>query len=546
MCVEVFCGQARLSRALRELSFQVFSIDHKPFKNVQILQIDLNSDIERRWLEDLIEQCRVLYIHFAPPCGTASAARNIRLSKKAHGPPPLRSFLHPMGRPGNSPSDAKRVQLANSLYQYTVALVLKLHEQGIQWSIENPASSLMWLTKPFRLLQQRLRGQFHGFVFDTCMYGSRRLKHTALWTSMQELLGLAKSCDGQHQHDQWGRVGNKFARSLECAYNGQLSAAWAQCVRQHAVNRGIKFPAATLETVSLQDSGLVPQYNKAALGLLPRGKKLPPVMTDLLHGQEFDISRYPALQKLEPGTRLPTQSPFPPGSRLLRFANDKRGASGNLGEVGKQQHCAIIGIPREPMEYIKEVVKLVHPADMEVLLDTAVDDAIKSQLHGDGLKLRAKRIAWAKRLTEQCIESHRQEVQLKESMPGHLKKILKAKRLVVFKRVLQEIGYADVAIADEIASGFRLLGWVTRSGVFPSKVRPPTLHKDMLRKMASSFSARAIATIRSTGDSGQDLELWKATMDEVAAGFITGPVDRRDLPSDAVVSPRFALQQIRQ
>ena len=97
ICIEVFCGQARLSQSLKSQSFRVFSIDHKPFKNVSVLQIDLNSIVERKLFWDLVFHNRVLYVHFAPPCGTASAARQIRLHKTSHGPRPLRDLANPMG-----------------------------------------------------------------------------------------------------------------------------------------------------------------------------------------------------------------------------------------------------------------------------------------------------------------------------------------------------------------------------------------------------------------------------------------------------------------
>ena len=75
--MEVFCGKAGLSRALRRKGFQVFSIDHKAVKGLPILVIDLNSDAQLKVFEELLEQRRLLYVHFAPPCGTASMARTI-------------------------------------------------------------------------------------------------------------------------------------------------------------------------------------------------------------------------------------------------------------------------------------------------------------------------------------------------------------------------------------------------------------------------------------------------------------------------------------
>ena len=94
--VEVFCGKAGLSRALRGQGFQVFSIDHKAVKGLPILVLNLNSDVQCKIFEELLQQKRLLYVHFAPPCGTASLARCIKLGRR-HGPRPLRSLRFPMG-----------------------------------------------------------------------------------------------------------------------------------------------------------------------------------------------------------------------------------------------------------------------------------------------------------------------------------------------------------------------------------------------------------------------------------------------------------------
>ena len=78
----------------------------------------------------------------------------------------------------------QRVEAANQLYDITCSLVLLLHERKVGWSVENPASSLMWLTKPFCKLMELLRDEVLGVTFHTCMFGAPRKKQTALWTNV--------------------------------------------------------------------------------------------------------------------------------------------------------------------------------------------------------------------------------------------------------------------------------------------------------------------------------------------------------------------------
>ena len=113
VCIEIVCGKARLSKKLRSKLFQVISVDHETTKGVPILQIDISDANQRAVLEDLIALDKVLYVHLAPPCGTASAARQIK-----PGPPPLRSVIFPMGLPHLNFVQSTRVRKANFLYAW--------------------------------------------------------------------------------------------------------------------------------------------------------------------------------------------------------------------------------------------------------------------------------------------------------------------------------------------------------------------------------------------------------------------------------------------
>ena len=88
-----------------------------------------------------------------------------------------------------------------------------------------------------------------------------------------------------------------------------------------------------------------------------------------------------------------------------------------------------------------------------------------------------------------------------------------------------------------------LCGWLPMLGVFPSKLRPPVLHMDTLEKMSASFAAHSIGATKASGDKEMDRLLWEATMDEVKAGFLSGPYSVQELPKGAMASPRFGLLQ---
>ena len=99
VCLEIFAGTARLSSALAAQGFQAVAVDNKPCATFRVLQTDLLSESGRALVLDLIQHRKVWYAHFAPPCSTASQARNIKL-RQGPSPPPLRTWNQPDGVSG--------------------------------------------------------------------------------------------------------------------------------------------------------------------------------------------------------------------------------------------------------------------------------------------------------------------------------------------------------------------------------------------------------------------------------------------------------------
>ena len=105
--IELCAGSARLSATFRHFKAHVHPIDsnrnrHKTF--VTVFDFDLTQANAWLLLVELMEEIDPDYIHIAPPCGTASAARNRPLpdylvKQGVPTPMPLRSFEFPEGLP---------------------------------------------------------------------------------------------------------------------------------------------------------------------------------------------------------------------------------------------------------------------------------------------------------------------------------------------------------------------------------------------------------------------------------------------------------------
>ena len=190
--------------------------------NGPIIKLDLLNPSHLEHVKSLICNPACVYVHFAPPCGTASRARLIQ-NQQHTLPPPLRDDQHPNGLPWLTLEQQIRVDKANQLYQITCNLIQLCEQHHILWSCENPGRSFMWQTTSFVKLFASL--QCLSTEFHHCMFGSSRRKLTRLIHNVPSFHHL---CDNQHEHEPWGqRPDGSWATSEERAYPWPLARAIA-------------------------------------------------------------------------------------------------------------------------------------------------------------------------------------------------------------------------------------------------------------------------------------------------------------------------------
>ena len=106
ICIEIFSGSGRLTAAIRKIGMRSVAIDRSSQRTsgpVSILDLTKKDDLQ--YLLNFIksEKDNIMLVHLAPPCGTASAARNRRHKTLEEAgfelPAPLRSKEFPMGLP---------------------------------------------------------------------------------------------------------------------------------------------------------------------------------------------------------------------------------------------------------------------------------------------------------------------------------------------------------------------------------------------------------------------------------------------------------------
>ena len=239
-CVELFCGTGNLTYAMKHFFPDSFGVDHKVTKQrVKVVCLDLTKEDHQQLVEQWLLSGKCLWVHFGIPCGTASRARCRRLSKKVHGPPPLRNSKFPDGIPGVSGLHLVKLRAANRLYNFMRVLIKKLDAANIIWTVENPLTSLLWETSYWTDVDSTTNPYY--CELHNCMFGGTRLKRTCLASNCKAVMSLNVLCDGRHEHAPWSMTNGVFDTALEAEYSPMLAKAIATTILEY-VAQEFKLP----------------------------------------------------------------------------------------------------------------------------------------------------------------------------------------------------------------------------------------------------------------------------------------------------------------
>lgn len=131
-------------------------------------QLDLTVRSNQTFLGQWICSQRLLWLHLAPVCRTASRARDI--GRLVGDPKPLTSDEFPESFPSPSDKDAERVGLANRLFAYLRKLFSIATALRILVTMENLRRSYFWRTVGY--YNQCLNGPCYIVVYRHVCLGA--------------------------------------------------------------------------------------------------------------------------------------------------------------------------------------------------------------------------------------------------------------------------------------------------------------------------------------------------------------------------------------
>ena len=554
ICIEIFSGSGRLTAAIRKIGMRSVAIDRSSQRTsgpVSILDLTKKDDLQ--YLLNFIksEKDNIMLVHLAPPCGTASAARNRRHKALEEAgfelPAPLRSKEFPMGLPSLRGLDATKVESANRLYEATYIVAELCIQMGITVSVENPQNSLFWDTDPIRKLLQLCPG--HCNVFDSCMMGGDRDKATMWWCSDDLFESFNLRCNKLHEHKSWTptitSTGLHFPTATEASYPELLCERVAHLVQDKAERLGFCKFSSLVEQSKKKTSSALQHVN---MGFLPRGHKVKPLVSEFgsyktwifqpSHNiDDIDV----VLKNLPKGTRIVNRKLVSWGDvRVCKWDGTSLTDESGKMEADKVEKITF-GLPREPSDFVAEAVKAGHPRFLEYRAFEAIDNLVGANLCSDTYKVIRRRLDFLRKWTARAAELKKDEKALHQKLDPHCSAVLKGKRLLVFGEMLKQIGYPDTHLVSDICHGFRITGWVRDSGCFVRLPKQPSMTLKHLLGMTRGLNEAVLAKAAGSHETDLVSAAWSETMEELEKKWIW----RDDSKTFAGLSltHRFGLQQ---
>ena len=560
---ELCAGSAELSLCLSR-HFDSLAFDHSANRHQQrhpCLVVDLTKQEGWEVAKKLRDEGKLVYVHVAPPCGTASRAREKPIPewlKKsgAPSPQPLRSARHPEGFPWLKGKEAEKVRAANMIYMHAADFLLGCHSRGVGFSVENPTRSFMWKTRWFQKLLQ-VEGIFEVH-FQACMHGGRRPKHSSWWTNVEELKDLAVLCDGKHQHQQWGLSKCEgswhFKTAEEAAYPRLLCERVTAAVVKRVERIGKvtkRVPVQETDTNKQRSAGLA-----AAAGKQPRGNKLPQVVPEF---SEVRVLGLP-LQDWLPLNLKTGSAISAPKMKELGYGTGDR--PGKVVRVDMSEGCIVrvdgayveevtvrIGLHWTFDEFVEQSREVLHPFDSsQYLEDDILSAAFRLLTKGpEEVQREAEAVLLGYKVLAKELEEKDDEA--KAAMQPERARVIRRKRIRLFKEMLKKAGIKDKRLVEDLVQGIELIGNAEFSAQFPPKSKPARFTRTQVQK-ASKWTRRvsmAKETYRSEKDREMAKQVWDATMEERGEGWVSGPYTEEELLRILgplfVASKRFGIDQ---
>ena len=118
------------------------------------------------------------------------------------------------------------------------------------------------------------------------------------------------------------------------------------------------------------------------------------------------------------------------------------------------------------------------------------------------------------------------ERELHESIPAHMKQLVKDKQFLLLEQLADEISWPDRELHREMRNGFKLVGHGSVSKVFKEEVKPATMTEAELMSQAKFLKPLILGKIKNASAPEYCKELNDITRDEAGDRMVNGTIER--------------------
>ena len=340
---------------------------------------------------------------------------------------------------------------------------------------------------------------------------------------------LAARCDKRHTHKSWKPQitadGVFFPTSAEAAYPFTLCQRIIDCLKQVVLTAGA-IVASTLDEQILAPDGEV--AGRIALGAQPRGLKLRPLVAEfgcyrqvVVRVQDFQsLSQF--LSTCPKGSRITSRHIMKWGKVRASVNESEMSVLGNAANSHEDSEveCCWIGTPSDPEDFLHRAISAGHPRGLDVHIDADVQKVVAWNILHPPFYLAKRRVDFFKKWCRRARELETAEANLKKDLPEHIRQVLANKRILLLKEILEDCGYGDSTLIDDLCAGFPLSGYMPRSNVFRSKTRRPAFSTETLHKLSKAFNSKTTAAMAVRQEESLEEATWNETQSELQKGWI--------------------------
>ncbi|CAE7251922.1 unnamed protein product [Symbiodinium sp. CCMP2592] len=257
-----------------------------------------------------------------------------------------------------------------------------------------------------------------------------------------------------------------------------------------------------------------------------RGKPEASLLPEFGKVLQVDVDQVPPVNHKQCLTR--PLGEVPAGSKLIATSLLRGDAGGDAGNEGKKFRLSL-GVFATPDEFVDAAKDLLHPFAASAVLSPIVKRRLFEALTKGPEWVQRQRCSKLKLWLSWAKELQVAEGEMKGKLDPDIGRVLRGKRLLLLKRIADDMDWPDKDWLGELLEGFDLVGSQKHTGVFKRELRPQARTKADFLDASKFLRPALLGKVASEGLNEHSQELWDKTLEEVTDDLLEGPLTQEEV-----------------